>query len=72
MREYILTERERKILKTFVNEGIKLNGFTVLVLRLRRASKTLRQDMELVNATLEKLKNFETLRGSHNEEIEES
>lgn len=55
MREYILTPREREILKTYVKSGIKLNGFSVLALRLKRASKTLLEDMELVKAALDRL-----------------
>ena len=55
MREYILTPREREILKTFVESGVKLNGFSVLAIRLKRASKRLLEDIELVKASLEKL-----------------
>lgn len=42
-------------MKTYVESGIKLNGFSVLVLRLKRASKTLLEDMELVKAALDRL-----------------
>ncbi|MEM2514772.1 MAG: hypothetical protein QXO15_08800 [Nitrososphaerota archaeon] len=55
MREYILTPREREILKTYIESGIKLNGFSVLALRLKRVSKTLLEDMELVKTALEKM-----------------
>jgi len=55
MREYVLTSRERKILEDFIDSGIKLNGFSVLVIRLKRASKRLKADMKLIKATLEKL-----------------
>lgn len=55
MREYILTPREKEILKTYVESGIKLNGFSVLALRLKRAGKTLLEDIELVKAALDKL-----------------
>ena len=55
MREYILTERERKILETFVKDNVKLDGFSVLALRLKRSNKKLIKDMELVKAALEKL-----------------
>jgi hypothetical protein len=55
MREYVLTPRERKILEDFIESGIKLNGFSVLVIRLKRASKRLVADMKLIRATLEKL-----------------
>ena len=55
MREYVLTPRERKILEDFIESGIKLNGFSVLVIRLKRASKRLMADLKLIRATLEKL-----------------
>jgi hypothetical protein len=57
MRGYVLTERERKILKTYVEENVKLDGFSVLSLRLKRASSTILSDVDLVRKTLEKLKN---------------
>jgi len=56
VRGYILTERERKILQAYVKEGVKLDGFSVLSLRLKRASATILADVELVNETLRKLK----------------
>lgn len=55
MREYVLTPRERKILEDFIESGIKLNGFSVLVIRLKRANKRLMTDMKLIRTTLEKL-----------------
>jgi len=55
MREYVLTQRERKILEDFIESGIKLNGFSVLVIRLKRANRRLMADMKLIRATLEKL-----------------
>lgn len=55
MREYILTERERKILETFIKQGIKLDGFSVLALRLERSNKKLIEDIELIKAALKKL-----------------
>ena len=57
VRGYILTERERKILQAYVKEGVKLDGFSVLSLRLKRASSTILSDVDLVRKTLEKLKN---------------
>jgi len=54
---YILTEKEREILKTFVETGLKLNGFSVLTIRLRRASKRLMEDIELIRATLKLIRN---------------
>jgi len=52
----VLTRRERKILEDFIESGIKLNGFSVLVIRVKRASRRLMADMKLIRATLEKLK----------------
>ena len=60
MREYILTERERKILETFIKQGIKLDGFSVLALRLERSNKKLIEDIELIKAALKKLANEST------------
>jgi len=59
MREYVLTQRERKILEAFTESGIKLNGFSVLAIRLKRANKKLTEDMTLITATLEKLETEE-------------
>ena len=55
MREYVLTERERKILEVFLEEGVKLDGFSVVVIRLKRANKKLTKDLELIKAALKKL-----------------
>jgi len=59
MREYVLTPRERKILESYIESRIKLNGFSVLAIRLKRASKKLTEDMKLIRTTLEKLKTEE-------------
>ena len=56
MREYILTQRERKIVETFIESGVKLNGFSVLSIRLKRANERLTEDLKLINAALNKLK----------------
>jgi hypothetical protein len=55
MRAYILTKRERKILEAYVEKNIRLDGFSVLSLRLKRANSTILADAELVEKTLEKL-----------------
>jgi hypothetical protein len=55
MRGYVLTERERKILKMYVEENVKLDGFSVLVLRLKRSSKNLFEDVELIKEALKKI-----------------
>jgi hypothetical protein len=56
VREYVLTPRERRILEKYVESGIRLDGFSVLIIRLRRARKRLTEDMNLIEATLGKLK----------------
>jgi len=54
MRSYILTERERRILKRFVETGEKLDGFAVLVHHLRKHRDALSEDLGLVEAFLER------------------
>ena len=64
MREYLLTPREREILKTYVETGVKLNGFSVLIIRLKRANEKLAEDFRLMQSALEKLKK-ETTNSPH-------
>jgi len=59
MRNYILTEKEKEILQTFIEKGIKLNGFSVLTLRLKKARESLKSDLELIDAALRKLEEHE-------------
>ena len=56
MRTYILTPREREILQAYLTQNLKLDGFSVLVIRLQRAEKQLKKDIELINAALKKLR----------------
>jgi hypothetical protein len=55
MREYILTEKERKIVKMYLKEGYDLNGFNVLKIRIKRAIPLLKEDFELINSFMERL-----------------
>jgi hypothetical protein len=55
MRAYILTEKERKILETFLDSDVKLNGFSVLILRLKKAQSKLEKDLKMVNLVLQKI-----------------
>jgi len=56
VRGYILTERERKILKAYIEENVKLDGFSILALRLKRAKKErVLNDLELMEKALEKI-----------------
>jgi hypothetical protein len=54
MREYVLTDNERKILKQFLSNGTKLQGFSMLVFRARQAEKRLADDLALVRKVLKK------------------
>jgi len=54
MRGYILTENEKKIVKTFLEMDLNLNGFNVLKGRMKRALPRLEEDLALVKAFLEK------------------
>ena len=55
MRQKILTEHERHLLKIFLTEGIKQNGFSVLLSRIRKHIDYLKDDLELMSKVLEKL-----------------
>jgi len=56
VREYILTPRERELLKRFLEKNEKLNGFSVLIHLLRKNLGRLEEDLELIKKTLEKTK----------------
>ena len=49
MRRYILTARDRRILKAYLDEGLKLDGFTTLAHQARRIDlDLLREDLALI------------------------
>jgi len=54
MKNYILTEHERNILRKFLEKGAKEPGFKVALYRIRRNYETLKEDMRLISETLEK------------------
>lgn len=54
MRNYVLTDKERKILRTFIESDLKLNGFSVLMLRLRNGRDQIAEDLKLIDAALAK------------------
>ena len=56
MREYILTEKDEKTIQIYLDQGLKLNGFGVLRIRVRRAMPRLEEDIELLRRFREKLK----------------
>jgi len=55
MRNYIFTEREREIVEAYLKRKLKLDGFQVLAVRVRKNSKKLMSDMELLKKIMEKL-----------------
>jgi len=52
MRKYVLTERDRQIMRIGINEGVELDGFRDLKWRL----KTL--DLSIIEADLELIRQF--------------
>jgi len=54
MREYILTERERQVLKAYLEKDLKLNGFRSLAFCIIKAHKQLKSDFELIENLLKK------------------
>jgi len=55
VRSYILTDRERKILKRFIDEDERLNGYRILIHYLKKYRESLKLDLELIDAALKKL-----------------
>lgn len=57
MRNFILTEREREILRAYVTQDIKLDGFSVTILRVKHWDrKKIDEDIALIMNALKKLK----------------
>jgi len=54
VREYILTKNESRILKAFLSDGTKLEGFSMLVFRAKQSKKRLADDLALVKKVLKK------------------
>ena len=54
MREYILTETERKILEAHTEKGIKLQDFRFLIHRIKKNHRQLESDLKLMEAALKK------------------
>ena len=55
MRSKILTEHERHLLRVFLTEGIRQEGFKVLLHRMRKNVNRIKGDMELMLKVLGKL-----------------
>jgi len=54
MREYILTKREKTIIKKYLETGERLEGFRMLLNRCRNI-KPLEEDMQLIQRFLVKV-----------------
>jgi len=48
MREYILTEKEREVIRKYLNDKIPNNYFHVLHHRAKKSLATLKSDIELL------------------------
>jgi hypothetical protein len=48
LREYILTDLERKMLEAYLTSNRKTRDFTVLLFRMRKSVERLQADMKLV------------------------
>jgi hypothetical protein len=53
VRTYVLTKHEKDILTKAVKNGTKLDGYTILVHRLRKTHKSLAKEFELIQQSLE-------------------
>jgi histidinol phosphatase-like enzyme len=54
VRTYILTERERQIIKRYLETGEKLDGFSALLHYLRTSTEARKADAELIERFLAK------------------
>jgi hypothetical protein len=55
MRGYIFTENERQIIRRWLEENLKLNGFAVLAFRIKQTRERLREDYKLLEEALKRL-----------------
>jgi len=56
MRSYIITQREREIIKAFLERGERLEGYRMLVSRVRRLDlKDVDQQVQMIKTFLEKI-----------------
>ncbi len=54
VRTYILTEREREILKRYTETGEKLNGFDILIHYINKYKPQLIEDFDLIENAFKK------------------
>jgi len=57
MRNYLLTSREREILKKFIEEDVKLDGFRVLIHLITKHLDRIKDDLALIEKALHKYSN---------------
>ena len=53
MRNYVLTQHEREMAREFLETGKKLNGFRVLILRMRENVEAVESDLDLIKKVIE-------------------
>jgi hypothetical protein len=58
MRNYLLTKKERKILESYIYRGIKLDGFAVVITRIKKQRDTISKDVMLMMRVLSQV-NYE-------------
>jgi len=54
LRSYIFTEIERKLIERYIESGVKVQDFYVLLNRIRANYSTLKDDMKQLETVLEK------------------
>jgi hypothetical protein len=59
MRRYLLTDREREIIKRYLETGEKLDGFSVLLHRCKALMLGIKSDYDLIEKLLESSKRNE-------------
>ena len=52
MRAYLLSDHDREIIRRHLEEGLRLNGITVLRHRLRKNLPRIREDLALIEKFL--------------------
>jgi len=53
MRTAILSDKERQIIQQYLENKIRLDGFTVLHYRIKRFLPKIREDLDLISKLLE-------------------
>ena len=55
MRSGLLSNKERETIKTYLKEGVRLHGFTVLRYRIKKSLPLIEEDLGLIRSFLEKV-----------------